>query len=595
MSKLTVRITPDDVSNSLSFSGNYRLFSTDTPVKDAVRVLRIYDDVAMGSGVPANLRRFFRYSLDRISWSLWYEFVPDGSPAQGMDAIETVQMNPDADLYIEYKYEYDDGTFDPLADPVRVRSISTVLERRDITPSIDMVQPVTASCTTEFCPALVFDRDATFNPYDIGAFADIYAETSLYVNKTFGLPVVYFRTEPADGGGDYIFKEWNLFNVVERKCIKVVVPNNDFPDSKLHYNEFGIDYEVPFEVHIDKRYFEMMFNPSAEVRKKDFLYFPMLNRMYEIQGSYMFRGLMMAPLYWKAQLVKFKPNINYLMKAEDTQFLDNLLLDSEETLSQVANGDIRDAVMPDQYKTISSKFDETRSVLNGSMSVRQERYYFNYAQLIDYYYDLGPGLSPGSNPVVYKRPAVFGDSMKNLTYTMMFNVRTAGQPFTLIESWKAGSPDPHTGMSITGALSGTTMNIAVRFNQNLVYSGQFLNVQAGRWYALVVQASLEYKQIGIFLYNPIEDQADALNHNEFKLVAKYVQPLSSGAAFDTGAGYALRQGPVYEANLRVFNRVIKYEEHQNVLSQLFVQDESMLYVIDNCRPQLNTPIVARVR
>lgn len=594
MSRSTLKIMPDSPSGVISYSGNYRIFSNDSPITDALRVLSISDDVSPGTGDLSYIKRYFRYSLDRRSWSAWYQFVPDGSPAEGMYDIEIIQMNPDSDLYLEYKYEYDDGTFNPLDTPIIVNWIKTVLELRSIAPSIDSGVTVSSNCTAELCPGVVFDRDATFNPYDVGSFVGLYAETSLFVNKTFGLPVVYFRTLPAAGGGDYIFKEWNLFNVVERKCIKVVVPNNDFPDSKLHYNEFGIDYEVPFEVHIDKRYFEMMFNPAAEVRKKDFLYFPMLNRMFEIQGSYMFRGLMMAPLYWKAQLVKFKPNINYIMKAEDTLFLDNLLLDSEETLSQIANGDVRDAILPDQYKTISSRFDETRSSLNDSLLVRQERYYFNYAQLIDYYYDLSARSAAGETAVAYKKQGVFGASMPNITYTAMFNARVDGAQFTIIESKKAGSPDPNIGVSVTGALTGTALVITVRMNNRYV-SRQFTGVSLSKWYAVIIQMSTEFKQLCMFLYAPIEDTADALNHNEMRLVGQYVLPITQADEFDTGSGYELKHCPLYLANLRVYNTFIRFEDHQYALSQLFVRDESLLYLIDNCRPQLNAPIISRVR
>lgn len=593
MSRATVKIIPDTVSNTLSYSGNYRMFSNEDPLYDALHVLTISDDVTMGSGLPQYLKRFFRYSFDRRNWSLWYEFVPSGSPAQGMSDIEMVQMNPDSGLYIEYKYEYDDGSYNPLADPITVNSVTTVFDKRDISAPMDVESIVTSSCTSEFCPSLVFERDATFNPYDVGNFTNLYAETSLYINKTFGLPVLYFRTEPAPGGGDYIFKEWNLFKVVERKCIKVVVPNNDFPDSKLHYNEFGIDYEVPFEVHIDKMYFEMMFNPSAEVRKKDFLYFPMLNRMYEIQGSYMYRGLMMKPLYWKAQLVKFKPNINYIMNAETTQFMDNLLLDTEETLSKIANEDIQDATMPQQYKSISSKYDETRSDMNGSLVVRQEKFYYNYASLIDYYYDFGQGLAADSVAVTYKKPCVLNDELKNLTFSWMFNARIANRVLNFIESKQPGSPDPNIGIVVSGILVGTKLTVTVNIN-GTAKAYNFLNMSAGRWYSMVITVSREFKQFGIFVYDPIEDVADVLNHNEFKLKAKYIEAMPE-YLFETGAGYSFRQSPMYLANVRVFNRVIRPEDHSYMLSQLFIQDESMLYLIDNSRPQLNMPIVGRVR
>ena len=592
MSKYVLKITPDPSSNSVSYSGNYRIFTNGKPVASVTGILSISDSVSIGSGDAQYLNRYFRYSSDRLNWSMWYEFAPDGSPALGLSDIETIAMDPTKGLYVEYKYEYYDGTADILATPLTVDYIMTKFARADVRVSIDTNDMMPAGSTSEFSPAMVFDRSATFNPYDVNNFVDLSVQTSFYVNRTFGLPVLYFRTEPSDGEGDYIFKEWNLYNVVERKCIKVCVPNNDFPDSKLHYNEFGIDYEVPFEVHIDKGYFESMFCPTAEVRKKDFLYFPMLNRMYEIQGSYMFRGMMMRPLYWKAQLVKFKPNINYVMNAEMTTYLDNLLLDSEETLSQVANGDIRDAVLPGQYKTISERFDETRLSLNDSLLVRQERFYFNYAVLIDNYYDFS--LVPAGDPAVtYKNTGLLGGDIGNLTFTNMFNIRQSDTALHFIRSNMSGSPDPNVGISIDGMLSGSTLTITVTLN-GTANSFTFTGVSTKTWYSYVITVSQEFKQIGCFLYLPVEDVADSLNHNEFSLVGQYVRPIAD-AAFETYAGYLFMPSPMYIANVRVFKWMINVEDHSYVLSQLYVRDESMIYIIDNCRPQLNEPYVMRAR
>jgi hypothetical protein len=47
------------------------------------------------------------------------------------------------------------------------------------------------------------------------------------------------------------------------------------------------------------------------------------------------------------------------------------------------------------------------------------------------------------------------------------------------------------------------------------------------------------------------------------------------------------------ANLRLFNTMIKEEQHEFILSQQFIKDESMLIIIDNCRPQLNIPYIAK--
>ena len=41
--------------------------------------------------------------------------------------------------------------------------------------------------------------------------------------------------------------------------------------------------------------------------------------------------------------------------------------------------------------------------------------------------------------------------------------------------------------------------------------------------------------------------------------------------------------------------MLKEEDHDFILSQQFIKDESMLLIIDNCRPQLNIPYISKNR
>ena len=49
------------------------------------------------------------------------------------------------------------------------------------------------------------------------------------------------------------------------------------------------------------------------------------------------------------------------------------------------------------------------------------------------------------------------------------------------------------------------------------------------------------------------------------------------------------------SNIRLFNTMIKEEDHDFILSQQFLKDESMLLLIDNCRVQSNLPYIAKNR
>jgi hypothetical protein len=210
-----------------------------------------------------------------------------------------------------------------LAEPITVHSVK--LRVQSSYSGADLLTP-SVKCSPERCPAVVAENEAFFQPYEVGSAIGISKELSFQTNRLFGHEVVYFKTEPDRDSGDFIFKEWTLFKTTARKCIKVVVPNNVFPDNKPSFTEFGVDFEIPFEIHVDHTYFQMMFGANSQPRKRDYLYFPLLNRMYEIQGSYLFRGFMMEPTYWKIQLTKFHPNVDMLMPQDDRTFLDNIIM-----------------------------------------------------------------------------------------------------------------------------------------------------------------------------------------------------------------------------------------------------------------------------
>ena len=109
--------------------------------------------------------------------------------------------------------------------------------------------------------------------------------------------------------------------------------------------------------------------------------------MFEIQGSYLHRGFMMSPTFWKIQLKKFNPNIDMLLKDETRHFLDNVITNSEQLFGDEVKKDIQDGTMPEQYKTISTTFDSSRRAIHPEVSIKPLKYTFNFASLIENYYD----------------------------------------------------------------------------------------------------------------------------------------------------------------------------------------------------------------
>jgi hypothetical protein len=530
---------------------------------------------------------------------------------------------------------------------------------------------------------------------------------------------VYFRTLPDSSSGDYIFKEWTLYENVDRKCVKVLVPNNKFPDNKPSFAEYGIDFELPFEIHIDNRYFQSIFGAGAEPRKRDFLYFPLINRMFEIQGSYLYRGFMMEPTYWKIQLYKFSPNIDMLMKDGDRQFLDNIITSTEELFAEEIENDIKDATMPQQYTTISQKFDASRSSIHPDIKIKPLKFNFNHASLIENYYDLSkiyPSINtylitndspitsttvelvnvecdkPGSHTsydvirayqgsdifetwknnalmtndknvngtdvkyvrvrgpfdtipnhigqsepgrylqieaykdlsfakqrnimtttvdgkpavnlklrdtsVVYNiRPKLDNESLCNLSYTCLFNVPPDSDIVSFIKGY---DNETQKGIYIYaqfnryfGGSEEGDLILHVKLNQEeKIYT--IPNFKSGTWHGTVVSVSNEFKQIGVYIYEIIEDVADITNHTDFKQIFNSVASMQP-QEFDLDQFYTLPTSKMWIANLRMFNTMIREEQHDFILSQQFIKDESMLLLIDNVRPQINVPFISKNR
>jgi len=712
MAKTTVKILIDPQKNSLTFSKNFRIFSTMEPVTGIAELTDFVEDLILENEVGFdinNLTRYFRYSRNRLDWSLWYEVSPGNlGDAAGLP------FEKEDPFYFELKYEYDDGSNGEINGKIQVNEVKLRFTQGATAPT--SYAPITA-CSDETCTSIIANRDPSFRPYEVDSAVGMYQELSFFTNQLYGHQVVYFRTLPEADSGDYIFKEWTLYKNVDRKCIKVLVPKNSFPSNAPKYTDFGLDFQLPFEIHVDHRYFQSIFGSESEPRKRDFLYFPLINRMFEIQGSYLHRGFMMRPTYWKIQLKKYSPNIDMLLKDETRHFLDNVITNAEQLFSEEVEKDTKDATLPQQYQTISTTFDSSRRAIHPDLITRPLKYTYNFASLIENYYELSSvpaedltytltdaaatlstdthyallrSLDPllvssnyvalayegsefyrawkqgdirtgdrnvqgtgtffcrvrgpfdsipnnvGDSPlgrylrveayrdlsfkdqrnlltqvtggvrrstfkvrqsaVIYSASPKFNTTdVKNLSFTCLFRVPANGSTLNFLEGF---DPETGTGIRIEGGFSkypisetDGDLTLTATFNSQ-VKTYSIPNFKSGVWHAMVFSLSNEFKQCGMYVYSIVDDPSDVINHNAlarvFSSQASIVQ-----TSFDLTQHYVLPSSNMAIANLRLFNTMIKEEQHEFILSQQFIKDESMLIIIDNCRPQLNIPYIAK--
>lgn len=714
MAKTTIKLLIDSQNNNLTFSKNFRIFSTTDPICGITKFTDFLEDLTIATPNTLDLTkltRSFRYSRNRLDWSLWYEIIPPN-----LGDADDILMDDCDDFYFEIKYTYDDGTSDELSTPIIINEIKLRFNQKS---TVSNTFSPKVLCSDEKCSSIIQNRDPSFRPYNVDSAIGMYQELSYFTNQLYGHQVVYFRTLPESDSGDFVFKEWTLYKNIDRKCIKVMVKDNVFPENTPKYADYGIGFQLPFEIEVDHRYFQSIFGTNSEPRKRDFLYFPLLNRMYEIQGSFLHRGFMMAPTYWKIQLKKYNPNIDMLLTDDTRSFLDNVILSGDQLFADEVKADIADATMPAQYSKITTTFDSSRKAIHPDIIQRPLKYTFNFAPLIENYYDLGniepleikvnltsdvPAISTSqqveSLPDLDKEPSQLHQSIlayhgsplyqywkngelrtfdkntlgvgarycrirgpfdtiedhigqsesgryvridayrsiklndrrdilvdssgatdiatfklkesaiiynalpkfnttdsKNLSFTCLFNVPSTAETINFIDGY---SDELASGIRVSAVFTRYSatlpegdLTITLLINsQSKVYTVN--NFTSTIWHSLVISVSNEFKQCGVYVYQIKDDPSDIINHNGFirklSTIASFTQE-----QFDLDQNYTIMSSQVWLSNIRLFNTMLKEEDHDFILSQQFLKDESMLLLIDNCRVQSNLPYIAKNR
>ena len=200
--------------------------------------------------------------------------------------------------------------------------------------------------------------------------------------------------------------------------------------------------------------------------------------------------------------------------------------------------------------------------------------------------------------VIYSAQPKFNTTdTQNLSFTCLFNVPSTATAVSFLNGY---DNETASGLKIDAQFiryfsdqPEGDLNLTITINSQ-VKNYTIANFDSAKWHAMVVSISNEFKQCGVYVYSIEEDPSDIINHNDFRRVFSSTSSLTQ-AAFDLTQYYTLPTSTLWIANLRLFSTMIKEEQHDFILSQQFIKDESMLLMIDNCRPQLNIPYIVKNR
>lgn len=360
---------------TLTAPGSFVKITQDLPLK-WVSKLTGWTEEYTGSGV---VKREFRWGITnkvRASWILLTE-----------ENLQKIVLNPNDDIFVDFRITFLSG------GPYILSSINVTYTQIETVNSKDPFfgySPAYTVSENGNLSNLIKIENFTFDPYATNPAVVLYKDLSYTINQMFGHEVFYARTVPMAIGKDVTLHEWTLYDVDDPKCIKLLVPNNEFPDTKIMFNPMGLDFEMPFEVHIDKNYFEQIFGVGTAPQKRDIVYMPIANRIYEIESTYLFNDFMLQPAYWKIALKKYSPKSNRYESTDLREAFDTLTHDTIERFGDDVIDDAEKTTNPKQFdqKLGSTKYDPVRLAVNKNLKVIRKNV-LNYTNILsETQYDL---------------------------------------------------------------------------------------------------------------------------------------------------------------------------------------------------------------
>lgn len=472
-------------------------------------------------------------------------------------------------------------THGPLPESVSVPPIKIEACKANSCPTTNFSTGITVKCDTNL-----------FRPYDvINPAIKLYHEISCAVSDMFGHCVRYFKTQAKTESADPILKEYSLYDVTEVKDIKVLVPDNQFPDNAIRFLPYDMDFGDGLEVHIVREHFERAFGYDDLPEQKDYIYFPLIDRIFEVNSAYLFRDFMANESYYKVMLYKWQDKLNVMRENPE---IDQYVNDLHESLDDVLGPEIEkeyiEITKPMQYQTIAiGGYDHVRSHINENLVI-ENKDLTNYFTIVGkYFYDMTRGMNWNDIAVKYKLKVNRGPTA-NTAFTMWFKPRHGGTSTnnydTLLDGYNSNEQKGfYLSLNYNG-ITGPASSISLRSNsQILTFDKNFPTLTNNDWYALVVNHMNEFGQASVHIwkmkYNSSLPPTGQPKTTDLQLIFTQVLDMNSAEINPTDTIFQLRAGTLYQTNIRVWDESMEEEVQPVTLNQYVVREQDIALLIDN--------------
>ena len=535
--------------------------------------------------LPSNTSNKFDYE---------YRWSPDGeqyselrplNKSLGFTDLMGLTFDPSKPLYIDLRAEV---SALQTGSTISIISVTYTLETED--GQIESCPQFCVECTDPFafdgCANIEVECDTNlFNPYNLNKSVNVYKQLVGLTSDIFGHSVQYFRTEADARTKDVTLMEYSLFNVVDKRDLKILVPDNEFPEEAATFDIFGMEF-AEFEIHIVAEEFEKVFGKGKKPRSKDYMYIPLINRMYEVSSLSLADEFNHTSSYWRVKLVKYQDR-SAVLKNEFEVATDTLFTGVEEVFGEEQKTEQEKVTNPQQFQTVTTAYrDGIRGFIDQSLSIVDYDLKNRWTVVSKNYYD----LAKVKENVVALEYALKSKltSEDNLALTLWFSPQFDSNDASEYQLF--GDLQAMAGFKVFASNQSIRMfvnGVDYTFEHNTPFI-------KGEWYGLVLNINNKFLQSSVGLYhldlsvnkgNAAPNRPQDANNN-LQEVYSHVLELGQPLVWDTDSNYHLRGNSMHMTNIRLFTNVIEEEQHHNILNQYVVRDNQLSTIIDNAIPSL---------
>lgn len=458
-----------------------------------------YSETITGIAYNRFVEKEIRYSNDNISWSSWMSLT-------NYDFSKICSYEK---LYFQVKYtrkgtsnEQEIIISDPIFDVTYKDSV--------------IVQSIKQSCCNA-CEIENYDYyfntcdSSSFNPYsNMDTLIAMNKKLNEMVNSIYGICVRYYKTDPI--AEDVVLNEYTLYNVSSQVDMTIVLPDNELPDSKITYTPLDMDFQdMPFQIHIPLDYWWCLFGKGTMPQERDYLYIPITDRYYQVQSSWIHRGIMNQPSYFIAALEKYQ-------NRQDIYVPDEFSIE-DTIVSQAEFNDERELefvkiTKPKQFKPNNTHYDFLRKGVDPLLKYAYKDL-SNYFTVFSKHQYLMQSIPPNLVAVKYTEKPKF-ETNTNYSFHFWINIRKP----------KTGN-SKKTISNISSNVGNNNFSIVTFINKHEYVTGDYIKINGVTAYnglyllEVIDDYNIRIEKTFTVPYTGTTSQVYSLKSNEYYLIYGY--------------------------------------------------------------------------